>query len=216
MQSPEADPEDAGSGEFADLLASMLDRPLTRLEQDRLNTLLIQDPSLSADLALLELIALHRAHLQIEIGAQRAQENFSALVDSAAIADVPKEATAVPRSWLGWLADLLAQPMLVGACLVTQFVVIGLLVLGQGHEYSAERGMRSSPACGRFLVLLDDHLTLRELRRVLVQSDLRILDGPDAQGRYAITGADTLLQAQQLLRQLNAEVAINPACPNKP
>jgi hypothetical protein len=217
MQTSESSPDETGLSEADQLLTAMLDRPLTRNEQGRLLQLLQHDPGATADLAVLELIALHRAQTQIESGEQQALARYRALMASPSpLARNPAKAKTVHGGWLGWFDALLQRPVLIGSCLAIQVLFIGALLIGLGHEYSGARSVAPGGACGPFLLAMDDHLTLGELRRVLLQSDIRIVDGPDAQGRYAIAGADTLQQTQELLRPLTNDIRINPECRQKP
>jgi len=115
----------------------------------------------------------------------------------------------------GWLDRLLPRPLLGWALAVQALAIVGLaavLVAGrvqpgvqEAHTYRAlSRPAAAEPA--RLVVAFAPQTQVGELRRVLLASNARIVDGPTAADAYILAVAPE--RAEATLQQLRAEPSV--------
>jgi len=109
----------------------------------------------------------------------------------------------LPRPWLGWAVAVQALAIVgLAAVLVTGRVQPGAQ---EAHTYRAlSRPAAAEPA--RLVVAFAPQTQVGELRRVLLASDARIVDGPTAADAYILAVAPE--RAEATLQQLRAEPSV--------
>ena len=109
----------------------------------------------------------------------------------------------LPRPWLGWV--LAAQSLaIIGLCVA---LVSGGMLFGTGeaHTYRAlSRPVSGEPA--RVVVAFAPQTRIEEMRRVLLESGARIVDGPTAADAFILAVAPERLDAA--VQQLRAEKSV--------
>jgi hypothetical protein len=202
----------SGDDEVAALLSESLERPLTRTEQQRLQALSVEQPDLAPLLAVAELIAMARAQTQIDAGEAAALEKFHHLLHAQTHGAARQTPVAQSAGWLDVANGWLTRPWLVGGCLAAQFVAIVLLLLRPMVEFAPERGVVASAPCSPFVATFDRGISMGNLQRILLQNNLRIVDGPDAQGRYTLASPNSLESLSTALKPVGIDISVNPAC----
>lgn len=108
----------------------------------------------------------------------------------------------LPRPWLGWA--LAAQTAMI-AGLVVVLASTRVQMADETHTYRAlSRPAAAEPA--RLVVAFAPHTEVAELRRVLLASGARIVDGPTAADAYILAVAAEKLDAA--VQQLRAEKSV--------
>ena len=108
----------------------------------------------------------------------------------------------LPRPWLGWA--LAAQTAAI-SILVVVLASTRVQTADEAHTYRAlSRPAAEEPA--RLVVAFAPHTEVAELRRVLLASGARIVDGPTAADAYILAVAPEKLEAS--MQQLRAEKSV--------
>jgi len=110
--------------------------------------------------------------------------------------------SVLPRPWLGWA--LVAQTAAISVLLVV-LASTRAQTADESHTYRAlSRPVSTEPA--RLVVAFAPHTEVAELRRVLLASGARIVDGPTAADAYILAVAPEKLDAA--VQQLRAEKSV--------
>lgn len=107
----------------------------------------------------------------------------------------------LPRPWLGWA---LAAQMAAICILVVALASTRVQTTDEAHTYRALSRPAAEPA--RLVVAFAPHTEVAELRRVLLGSGARIVDGPTAADAYILAVAPEKLDAA--VQQLRAEKSV--------
>lgn len=173
----------------AELLLEALTRPLTEEEQQQIKAQLAAEPQAAADAALLDTLNAHRTLSHWE---RRQPDAFAQF------------ARALPRRarhrWLERLQQHMTRHALAYlSVLLVQTTSIAWLLNNNDPSASAYRGL-SAANCPSFSVRFAGGVSEAQIRRVLLQVDGRIVNGPDEQGLYAISvGKDKTATARAAL-----------------
>lgn len=196
--SPAAD-ENAPLTPEALLLLASLERPLTAAEAQQLKAAAQASAEFASDVTLARLLSELRTEARLTRHAARAWQDFRRLADAQPA-----------RRGQAWFARLrLALPAFATLLILVQ--AGGLAWLASRPAPQPEmRGNAASAACPALLVHFKPETGLAEVTRVLLQSGARISDGPDAAGRFRISGPATFMHdAPALLGPLSD--ALEPA-----
>lgn len=204
-----------------ELLQASLERPLTASEQRQLRAAAEADPDLADDCATFGLLAALRLEQRMARNEAPAWEAFRALVQRHAAMPVAAERAAADGSW-AWLRRCIAslRPAIPGLTTFAMVIVVlqaGALVwlTQRPVQEDAMRGGGTDDKanCPALLVRLAPQTTAGELTRVLIQSQARVVDGPDGAGAFRIVGPQGFVQeAAAVLGPLALEVGPASGC----
>lgn len=176
-----------------------------------------RDPELRAELDAWRDLAQARQLAHNEIGqAERDSAFLRALAQRPRAPSAP--ASRARRLWQ-WLWPTPASPLMpLGWALA---IMLSVMVAHQAPLDTPNTPVsdgvltRGGASCPRLLVDLPDGLTARQLRNILSQYAVSIVDGPDADGRYVLAAArdSSLRDAATALGALSATSAPGGACP---
>lgn len=203
------------------LLQASLERPLTASELGQLRAAAEADPAVADDCATFGLLAALRLEQRMARHEAPAWEAFQALARRHAAMPVAAGPAAADGSW-AWLRQCiaslrLAMPGLVAFAMVIVVLQAGALVwlTQRPVQEDAMRGGGTDDKanCPAVLLRLAPQTTAGELTRVLIQSQARVVDGPDGAGSYRIVGPQGFVQdAAAVLGPLAQEVGPAPGC----
>ena len=205
------------------LLQASLERPLTASELGQLRAAAEADPAVADDCATFGLLAALRLEQRMARHEAPAWEAFQKLARRhAAVRGVPRPLPPAARRLrprlLQWIAAL--RPAIPGLAAFAMVIVVfqagALLWLAQRpvQEDAMRGGGTDDKAnCPAVLLRLAPQTTAGELTRVLIQSQARVVDGPDGAGSYRIVGPQGFVQdAAAVLGPLAQEVGPAPGC----
>ena len=203
------------------LLQASLERPLTASELGQLRAAAEADPAVADDCATFGLLAALRLEQRMARHEAPAWEAFQELARRyAAIPEAAQPAAA--GRWRQRLVQGIAslRPAMPGlAAFATVIAVLqaGALVwlTQRPVQEDAMRGGGTDDKanCPAVLLRLAPQTTAGELTRVLIQSQARVVDGPDGAGSYRIVGPQGFVQdAAAVLGPLAQEVGPAPGC----
>ena len=203
------------------LLQASLERPLTASELGQLRAAAEGDPAVADDCATFGLLAALRLEQRMARHEAPAWEAFQALARRHAAMPVAAGPAAADGSW-AWLRQCIASlrpamPGLVAFAMVIVVFQAGALVwlTQRPVQEDAMRGGGTDDKanCPAVLLRLAPQTTAGELTRVLIQSQARVVDGPDGAGSYRIVGPQGFVQdAAAVLGPLAQEVGPAPGC----
>ena len=203
------------------LLQASLERPLTASELGQLRAAAEADPAVADDCATFGLLAALRLEQRMARHEAPAWEAFQALARRHAAMPVAAGPAAAVGSW-AWLRQCIASlrpamPGLVAFAMVIVVLQAGALVwlTQRPVQEDAMRGGGTDDKanCPAVLLRLAPQTTAGELTRVLIQSQARVVDGPDGAGAYRIVGPQGFVQdAAAVLGPLAQEVGPAPGC----
>lgn len=203
------------------LLQASLERPLTASELGQLRAAAEADPAVADDCATFGLLAALRLEQRMARHEAPAWEAFQALARHHAAMPVAAGPAAADGSW-AWLRQCIASlrpamPGLVAFAMVIVVLQAGALVwlTQRPVQEDAMRGGGTDDKanCPAVLLRLAPQTTAGELTRVLIQSQARVVDGPDGAGSYRIVGPQGFVQdAAAVLGPLAQEVGPAPGC----
>lgn len=203
------------------LLQASLERPLTASELGQLRAAAEGDPAVADDCATFGLLAALRLEQRMARHEAPAWEAFQALARRHAAMPVAAGPAAAGGSW-AWLRQCIASlrpamPGLVAFAMVIVVLQAGALVwlTQRPVQEDAMRGGGTDDKanCPAVLLRLAPQTTAGELTRVLIQSQARVVDGPDGAGSYRIVGPQGFVQdAAAVLGPLAQEVGPAPGC----
>jgi hypothetical protein len=160
----------------ADLLLEALSRPLEPQEQQQVQAELATDPEAAADARVLEILNAHRTLSHWERRQSDAFAQFArALPSQQRHAWLVRLQTHMTRHALAYLSVLLLQT-----------TSIAWLMSRDEQGLAAYRGVALN-SCPALKVRFASGVSEEQIRRVLLQVDGHIVDGPDGQGAYAIS-----------------------------
>ena len=172
------------------LLQASLERPLTASELGQLRAAAEADPAVADDCATFGLLAALRLEQRMARHEAPAWEAFQALARRHAAMPVAAGPAAAGGSW-AWLRQCIASlrpamPGLVAFAMVIVVLQAGALVwlTQRPVQEDAMRGGGTDDKanCPAVLLRLAPQTTAGELTRVLIQSQARVVDGPDGAG----------------------------------
>ena len=203
------------------LLQASLERPLTASELGQLRAAAEADPAVADDCATFGLLAALRLEQRMARHEAPAWEAFQALARRHAAMPVAAGPAAADGSW-AWLRQCIASLRSAMSGLVAFAMVIVVLQAGalvwltqRPVQEDAMRGGGTDDKanCPAVLLRLAPQTTAGELTRVLIQSQARVVDGPDGAGSYRIVGPQGFVQdAAAVLGPLAQEVGPAPGC----
>ena len=203
------------------LLQASLERPLTASELGQLRAAAEADPAVADDCATFGLLAALRLEQRMARHEAPAWEAFQALARRHAAMPVAAAPAAADGS-CAWLRQCIASlrpamPGLVAFAMVIVVLQAGALVwlTQRPVQEDAMRGGGTDDKanCPAVLVRLAPQTTAGELTRVLIQSQARVVDGPDGAGAFRIVGPQGFVQeAAAVLGPLAQEVGPAPGC----
>lgn len=160
----------------ADLLLEALSRPLEPHEQQQVQAELATDPEAAADAQVLEILNAHRTLSHWE---RRQSDDFAQFV------------RALPRpqrhAWLARLQTHMTRHALAYlSVLLLQTTSIAWLLSRDEQGAAAYRGVAVN-SCPVLKVRFASGVSEEQIRRVLLQVDGQIIEGPDPLGQYAIS-----------------------------
>jgi len=210
-QDPTASPEHR-------LLQASLERTLSAEERQQLLAAARNDPAVVDDIATYALLRALRLEQRMARHEAPAWDRFQELARQHA-AGQPASGWA---RWLAWLrrqpgAPGLSVPRLAAACaaVVIALQAGGLVWLAQRPaEHAVMRGGDGLAMCPAVLVRLKPQASASDFARVLMQSQARVVDGPDAQGAFRVIGpAGFAEEAGALFTELAQDVRPAADCP---
>ena len=203
------------------LLQASLERPLTASELGQLRAAAEADPAVADDCATFGLLAALRLEQRMARHEAPAWEAFQALARHHAAMPVAAGPAAADGSW-AWLRQCIASlrpamPGLVAFAMVIVVLQAGALVwlTQRPVQEDAMRGGGTDDKanCPAVLLRLAPQTTAGELTRVLIQSQARVVDGPDGASAFRIVGPQGfVLEAAAVLGPLAQEVVPAPGC----
>lgn len=182
------------------LLLASLDRPLTADERARLAEALAASPELAQEHSIVRLLGELRCEARIARHEAQAWQQFRTLAEARS-----GRAAGLQR----WFAAL--RPALPALAMLLIVVQAGSIAwLTQRPEAAPAMRGGTAAACPALEVRLKADTRIGELSRLLLQADAQIAAGPDAAGRFRLTGPAAFLRDAPALLGPLAE-SVQPA-----
>lgn len=210
------------------LLLEVIERELTAREKAILKEAARRDPMLRSTAEVMKRLVDEKAALQYERGQNASWKQFNALLGTSKTIKeqyIPNGARVNPFSGVinGIKGVLTRSPTFVATVLIVQLVAIFWLATPLHTEQAKRpavsngvyRSLPGQSACAPFIVFFKGQITESELRRVLLQHNLRIVDGPTQQGGFIMSAPGFKLdRLRTTLANIADRMEVNADCPD--